>query len=914
MCLQALFLKRNIAEPINCFVNDNVLSDSPTISDKELLSLLRDVIPNGELYTLDQLTGFIKQLNTCWKLPKKSEGIQYAHNPSVFNAILHFVDGSLNVYEGSEIRCKWDDLLKWHTLSSTLGEDLLVCAFLAAYDLKHRISNRQGFTWAANIDTDDPVLNGILKLPLSDIHAHLKGSSINFDVNWLCLMNHIDNRQNTFDEMEKFRLSCFSNNSTDSLYVKTVKAAIIRAYLFDSINHQVDIDDETVFGILSSKGDIDAAGEAIKVQSVIESLKLCGQLSDSEANWDYHNFDYAIVNNVTYTRNPNESCAYSVLSGERFFLYSILKSIYSNQSKGGCIATLFYAYLLIKNEIRHEICQNNTGVGFENFNIYEKRKLVFCDGYDDYERLALHLAVGSFMVPSSKNRYYEARIAPKLYVADNIKAVLKNDLAIEDSRFKKDANNWEYRYIFHFIKQPDEKPNIETANLICRHNKLRESVKASAIAISELKNSLEKDNRGRYVADRVVGIDAANSEIACRPEVFSQAFRFLRNQNFIERPDGTRSKNLGVTYHVGEDFMDIIDGLRALDEAINFLALKKGDRLGHALVLGVSVEEYYRLRNYSISMSRQMLVDNMAWLYHYVDYWCSDKEVLPFLKEVFDREFGLLFPDYKTGIPEIELYYDSILLRGDNPECYRNRDGFSSIDTDFDPWGRFTYVDNQHCHNARRQKQARYLAHLYHFNAEFKKNGEEYTEFVLGKDGQVYEKLLAAIAQVQEKMLDKVEQLGLVIECNPTSNFKIGEIDSYDNHPIRVFNNIGLNEQPKRGVSVSINTDDKGVFSTSIEREYALIAHSLIRYYQRNPNGTTQQNVYEWLDRVRRYSIDQIFDKSVKLSEPITNKSLEELRREIIAENDKRVSSMSFMKRVQYSLKYLRLKGNGEKQ
>lgn len=143
-------------------------------------------------------------------------------------------------------------------------------------------------------------------------------------------------------------------------------------------------------------------------------------------------------------------------------------------------------------------------------------------------------------------------------------------------------------------------------------------------------------------------------------------------------------------------------------------------------------------------------------------------------------------------------------------------------------------------------------------------------------------------------MLDKVEDMGLVIECNPTSNFKIGEIDRYDNHPIKKFNNIELNENKRRGISVSINTDDKGVFSTSIEREYALIAHSLIRYYQRNPNGTTQQDVYDWLDKVRQYSVEQIFDKSVKLSEPIANKSLEEIRREILTENDKQVAALSF--------------------
>lgn len=167
-----------------------------------------------------------------------------------------------------------------------------------------------------------------------------------------------------------------------------------------------------------------------------------------------------------------------------------------------------------------------------------------------------------------------------------------------------------------------------------------------------------------------------------------------------------------------------------------------------------------------------------------------------------------------------------------------------------------------------------------------------------------------AISEVQAKMLDRVEQMGLVVECNPTSNFKIGEIDRYDNHPIKVFNNIGLNEEPRRGISVSINTDDKGVFSTSIEREYALIAHSLIRYYQRTPNGTTQQDVYDWIDRVRRYSIEQMFDKTVHFNEPIPHKSYEEISKEVLKDYEVRMRSMSLRDRLRYALRFLKGKDN----
>ena len=73
---------------------------------------------------------------------------------------------------------------------------------------------------------------------------------------------------------------------------------------------------------------------------------------------------------------------------------------------------------------------------------------------------------------------------------------------------------------------------------------------------------------------------------------------------------------LCVTYHVGEDFLDLADGLRAIDEAVNFLNMECGDRLGHALALGIDVEEWYRKKNDMILISQQDYLDTLIWIYH----------------------------------------------------------------------------------------------------------------------------------------------------------------------------------------------------------------------------------------------------------------------------------------------------------
>ncbi|MBP3602523.1 MAG: hypothetical protein J6J79_00060 [Lachnospiraceae bacterium] len=119
---------------------------------------------------------------------------------------------------------------------------------------------------------------------------------------------------------------------------------------------------------------------------------------------------------------------------------------------------------------------------------------------------------------------------------------------------------------------------------------------------------------------RIFGIDACSMEIGCRPETYATEYRYIR-QTVKNRRTFSWYKNLndnfkswGMTYHVGEDFLDIIDGLRAVDEAVKFLELEKGGRLGHALVLGIAPQEYYELKRFSVCLRKQDCLDNVIWL------------------------------------------------------------------------------------------------------------------------------------------------------------------------------------------------------------------------------------------------------------------------------------------------------------
>lgn len=75
---------------------------------------------------------------------------------------------------------------------------------------------------------------------------------------------------------------------------------------------------------------------------------------------------------------------------------------------------------------------------------------------------------------------------------------------------------------------------------------------------------------------------------------------------------------------------------------------------------------------------------------------------------------------------------------------------------------------------------------------------------------------IASTLQVYLKcvVLDK----NFKIETNPSSNVVIGPIDAYGTHTIHQFINVGI--------VANINTDDKGIFSTSLHNEYSLYANS----------------------------------------------------------------------------------------
>ena len=64
----------------------------------------------------------------------------------------------------------------------------------------------------------------------------------------------------------------------------------------------------------------------------------------------------------------------------------------------------------------------------------------------------------------------------------------------------------------------------------------------------------------------------------------------------------------------------------------------------------------------------------------------------------------------------------------------------------------------------------------------------------------------------------------------------------------------------------SINTDDQGVFDTSLENEYALMTIALKKAKTEDEQYKyDMEDIYAWVDYVRRMGITQAFSNSSEL-------------------------------------------------
>jgi hypothetical protein len=145
---------------------------------------------------------------------------------------------------------------------------------------------------------------------------------------------------------------------------------------------------------------------------------------------------------------------------------------------------------------------------------------------------------------------------------------------------------------------------------------------------------------------------------------------------------------------------------------------------------------------------------------------------------------------------------------------------------------------------------------MYHYSSKVRTEGNLITTFRITKQ------YIQLMAEMQKAMQKYVNNCGISIECCPTSNVLIGTFKQYSNHPILRLNQFGLDNGVEQDpqMHVSINSDDPGVFDTSLPFEYELLAAALMDITDDAGNQKyTDQSIKAYMKNIIEMGREQCF-------------------------------------------------------
>ena len=244
----------------------------------------------------------------------------------------------------------------------------------------------------------------------------------------------------------------------------------------------------------------------------------------------------------------------------------------------------------------------------------------------------------------------------------------------------------------------------------------------------------------------IVGIDAAGNELHATPRSFASIYGLVRNE--LALPISTQGPfpiRLGFTYHAGEDFRDLLSGIRHVDEAAHLLRMEEGDRIGHGLALGWPAETFYSHSGRPAPRRGDHVLD-LLWA------WCLLRDQ--------DQDKDRLLADRVANRLEQELAF----LRHDGrvPE-------WKSVALRLNPDGKG--IAGKHDDVLREDEVLDFL--------EVKQDAREDSQ-PLDRGDQTWQDLVSTMQRI---VRGRVIAKHLYIEVNPSSNRLVGGFERYRDLP-----------------------------------------------------------------------------------------------------------------------------------
>lgn len=500
-----------------------------------------------------------------------------------------------------------------------------------------------------------------------------------------------------------------------------------------------------------------------------------------------------------FMTEPDDCPDWSEISLESLMYIMIMDRI--DATGNNELAACFHYYLLILGLFNRFLVQQPHQCGFDQFQKITQNS--FRDVPEmQYDRrfFQLHGNDDSFL------DHLEGRFAPKSTAMENIETIRRIDWGWR--RFISRRHNRMPRrrptlsLVCHFIKEADTANLAGTCGLpnrLIRHRILRISLCRKAQVLMQA-----------YEADETVrrylcGIDAASNELEAPPEVFAPIYRYLR-----------RSGIKHFTYHAGEDFHHLAGGMRAMYEAVEFLDLRRGDRIGHGTAAGIDPVLWLDHVGDEFAMSRGEWLDDLLFVIHLIES-TPTPELITKLHLLRSQAIGLAQEVYGFHL-SLHSHIQAWLARRHCPLHLLNDldDAIGMLSWSLDEW--------RACEATRSDHDVMTLLNLYH-RTDCRQRYHEKIKIAVTE-------LLSAddLRRLQDLLLTYLHGREIVLEVLPTSNVRISFYKNHKEHHIWRWLRIGEGQAGNVAAPpVVLGSDDTGIFSTNIYNEYCHVYHHLVQ-------------------------------------------------------------------------------------
>lgn len=522
--------------------------------------------------------------------------------------------------------------------------------------------------------------------------------------------------------------------------------------------------------------------------------------------------------------------------GRTVLLYSALEYL-QKKCDDEHFRVMFWQLIRCKNLFYQRLVQQENVYGLDYFNWFYTQIKPFKKQLIGKE---IHMAE-AHLNESGRLHALELRCGPKddkreqkkefrEYASDYLKL-------LESERHKEPLLHWRDRcpyigLVVHFIKVADNGQPVNGCGI--RHELRRHRYEEYLKKVwGQMRACAYWLERAPALSHFFRGLDVANLEREIPSWVFAPLFREFRERLKFEVVEHSQSEHsqrfrqLHLTAHLGEDFLHPISGLRRIDEGLEYFEMKSGDRIGHAIALGLDLKEWakrYNGRRITIPLDEHL--DDLAW-----EWWLYNArqgpavvDAISFLERDFLRNTDRIFDSgqcsehNQLGTVNLRKWAEAYHLRHDTKTLVKlgvltkveGRTQPREHQRSEDKKGKLSEID-RYCE-----------AYLYCERLWREISNAEEVEVTID------EHYLQRAQALQEWLQRRFNRKNLIAEVCPTSNVVIARLGGYANHPAFQF------DDPRSGVDrvrFTVNADDPLTFNTTVEDELSYLYRAMGKFH-----------------------------------------------------------------------------------